>query len=168
MGTFFSLLIESSMSSKYWLMKSEPNECSVQSVLQMPQRRVPWFGIRNYQARNFMRDEMAIGDKVFFYHSSCKEPGIVGLAHVATQALPDETQFDPTSEYFDPKSTREKPRWVCVDIEVDQEIPLIGINELRQHEALNEMKVLQKGNRLSITPVTEEEYNYIVKYLVKA
>lgn len=153
---------------KYWLMKSEPNECSVQSVLQMPQHRVPWFGIRNYQARNFMRDEMSIGDLVFFYHSSCKEPGIVGLAHVASHAHPDETQFDPNNEYFDPKSTRTNPRWVCVDIEVDREVSPISINELRQHFCLKNMKVLQKGNHLSITPVTEEEYNYIVKHLVKA
>lgn len=154
--------------SKFWLMKSEPSECSVQSVLQMPQHRVPWFGIRNYQARNFMRDEMQVGDRVFFYHSSCKEPGIVGLAHVATSVHPDETQFDPQNDYYDPKSTRENPRWVCVDIEVDQEVALIGINELRQHDELKEMKVLQKGNRLSITPVTEDEYTFILNHLVKA
>lgn len=104
------------MAKRFWLMKSEPSECSFESVMQMPDRTVPWFGIRNYQARNFMRDEMAIGDQVLFYHSSCPMPGIVGLAHVCSEAKPDETQFDPKSIYFDPKSTRSAPRWVCVDV----------------------------------------------------
>ena len=156
-----------SMSKKFWLMKSEPSECSVQSVLAMPEHRVDWFGIRNYQARNFMRDEMNIGDEVLFYHSSCKEPGVAGLARVASEVHPDETQFDPTSEYYDPKSTRENPRWVCVDIEVLEECPVLGIAELRQHPELAEMQILKKGNRLSITPLTEDEYRFIIRLLRK-
>ena len=155
------------MSKKFWLMKSEPSECSVQSVLAMPDHRVDWFGIRNYQARNFMRDEMSIGDEVLFYHSSCKEPGVAGLARVASEVHPDETQFDPTSEYYDPKSTRENPRWVCVDIEVLEEYPVLGIAELRQHPELAEMQILKKGNRLSITPLTEDEYRFIIRLLRK-
>ena len=164
-GFFFGS--HDSMSKKFWLMKSEPSECSVQSVLAMLGHRVDWFGIRNYQARNFMRDEMSVGDDVLFYHSSCKEPGIAGLARVASEVHPDETQFDPTSEYYDPKSTRENPRWVCVDIEVLEECPVLGIAELRQHPELAEMQILKKGNRLSITPLTEEQYRFIIRLLRK-
>ena len=155
------------MSKKFWLMKSEPGECSVQSVLAMPNRRVDWFGIRNYQARNFMRDEMSIGDEVLFYHSSCKEPGVAGLARVASDVHPDETQFDPKSEYYDPKSTRENPRWVCVDIEALEAVPVIGIAELRKHPELAQMQILKKGNRLSITPLTEQEYRFIIRLIRK-
>lgn len=148
-------------------MKSEPSECSFESVLEMPQQTVPWFGIRNYQARNFMRDQMTVGDPVLFYHSSCAQPGIVGLAHVASRAHSDETQFNQSSVYYDPKSSRQSPRWVCVDIRADEAIELISISELRKYPELAQMRVLQKGNRLSITPVTEEEYLFIVKKLVK-
>lgn len=155
------------MSKKFWLMKSEPSECSVQSVLAMPDRRVDWFGIRNYQARNFMRDEMSVDDKVLFYHSSCKEPGIAGLARVASTAHPDETQFDPNSDYYDPKSTRENPRWVCVDIEVLEAVSVIGIAELRKYPELAQMQILKKGNRLSITPLTEQEYRFIIRLIRK-
>ena len=155
------------MSKKFWLMKSEPSECSVQSVLAMPDRRVDWFGIRNYQARNFMRDEMSLDDKVLFYHSSCKEPGIAGLARVASTAHPDETQFDPNSDYYDPKSTRENPRWVCVDIEVLEAVSVIGIAELRKYPELAQMQILKKGNRLSITPLTEQEYRFIIRLIRK-
>ena len=162
-GTFFFPLSFLSMAKKYWLMKSEPNECSVQSVLSMPEQTVDWFGIRNYQARNFMRDDMQVDDTVFFYHSSCKHPGIVGLARVASKAHPDQTQFDPNNEYFDPKSTEDKPRWVCVDIQVLQELPRVGLDQLRAHEELQQMRVLQRGNRLSITPVTEQEFEFIMK-----
>ena len=114
-----------------------------------------------------MRDVMAIGDQVLFYHSSCPMPGIVGLAHVCSEAKPDETQFDPKSIYFDPKSTRSNPRWVCVDVMTDQAIELIDLATLRAQPALSGMRVLQKGNRLSITPVTPEEFAYIIKNLVK-
>ena len=147
-------------------MKSEPSECSFESVLEMPQQTVPWFGVRNYQARNFMRDQMTVGDSVLFYHSSCAYPGIAGLAHVASSAHPDETQFDQNSVYFDPKSSRQNPRWVCVDVRADEAIELIGISELRKYPELAQMRVLQKGNRLSITPVTKEEYLFSKALLI--
>ena len=149
-------------------MKSEPSECSFESVLAMPEQTVPWFGVRNYQARNFMRDLMQVGDCVLFYHSSCAKPGIAGLAHVASLAKPDETQFDPDSIYFDPKSKRDNPRWVCVDVKADQPIKLISISTLRKYPQLAQMRILQKGNRLSITPVTEEEFSFIMNNLVQS
>ena len=148
-------------------MKSEPSECSFESVLKNPNRTVDWFGIRNYQARNFMRDEMQVGDPVLFYHSSCAEPGIVGLAHVASEAKPDRTQFDPKSDYYDPKSDKNNPRWVCVDVMADTPIELISIAALRQYPELANLKILQKGNRLSITPVTKDEYDFILTHLVR-
>lgn len=103
--------------SRFWLMKSEPGECSIDDALAAPGRRVSWFGIRNYQARNFMRDDMTIGDAVLFYHSSCAKPGIAGIARIASDVYPDELQFDPESEYYDPKSTKENPRWLTLDVE---------------------------------------------------
>ena len=148
-------------------MKSEPSECSFQSVLARPDKTIDWFGIRNYQARNFMRDEMRIGDAVLFYHSSCPKPGIVGLAHVSAKAHPDSTQFDPESEYYDPKSDPSNPRWVCVDVTAEVSVELIELATLRQYSELSEMKILQKGNRLSITPLTEKEYSFILNNLVR-
>ncbi len=145
----------------FWLMKSEPDECSVDDVLAMPRRTVPWSGVRNYQARNFMRDAMRVGDGVLFYHSSCAQPGIAGLGEVASAPYPDETQFDPASPYFDPKSTREAPRWVLVDVRVLRKTRLLGIAELRGHAALADMAVLRRGNRLSITPVTPAEWRHL-------
>ncbi|HMM51681.1 MAG TPA: EVE domain-containing protein [Burkholderiaceae bacterium] len=145
----------------YWLMKSEPDECSVDDVLAMPQQTVPWSGVRNYQARNFMRDAMRVGDGVLFYHSSCAQPGIAGVGEIASAPYPDETQFDPASPYFDPKSTREAPRWVLVDVRVLRKTRLLGIAELRGHAALADMAVLRRGNRLSITPVTPAEWRHL-------
>ncbi len=145
----------------FWLMKSEPDECSVDDVLAMPHQTVPWSGVRNYQARNFMRDAMRIGDGVLFYHSSCAQPGIAGIGEVASAPYPDDTQFDPASPYFDPKSTREAPRWVLVDVRVLRKTRLLGIAELRGHTALADMAVLRRGNRLSITPVTADEWRYL-------
>ncbi len=145
----------------FWLMKSEPDECSVDDVLAMPHQTVPWSGVRNYQARNFMRDAMRIGDGVLFYHSSCAQPGIAGIGEVASAPYPDDTQFDPASAYFDPKSTREAPRWVLVDVRVLRKTRLLGIAELRGHTALADMAVLRRGNRLSITPVTADEWRYL-------
>lgn len=142
-------------------MKSEPDECSVDDVLAMPQQTVPWSGVRNYQARNFMRDAMRVGDGVLFYHSSCAQPGIAGVGEIASAPYPDETQFDPASPYFDPKSTREAPRWVLVDVRVLRKTRLLGIAELRGHAALADMAVLRRGNRLSITPVTPAEWRYL-------
>ncbi|MBI1394456.1 MAG: EVE domain-containing protein [Betaproteobacteria bacterium] len=145
----------------YWLMKSEPSEVSVDDVAQMPRKTVPWFGVRNYQARNFMRDDMRPGDPVLFYHSSCPEPGIAGIARVASTPYPDPTQFDESSKYFDPKATRESPRWIQVDVKLVRKTRLIPLAELRSHPALSDMRILQKGNRLSITPVTAEEWAVI-------
>ncbi len=151
---------------KYWLMKSEPDECSIDDVLAMPKKTVPWFGVRNYQARNFMRDEMREGDGVLFYHSSCPEPGIAGLAEVASAGYPDETQFDAKSKYYDAAATRDKPRWINVDVRALRKTPLVSIADLRAHDALADMVVLRKGNRLSITPVTAKEWRYIVERLI--
>jgi predicted RNA-binding protein with PUA-like domain len=149
-----------------WLMKSEPDECSIDDVLAAPGRTVPWTGVRNYQARNFMRDGMQPGDGVLFYHSSCAEPGIAGLAEVATTAYADPTQFDRRSPYFDPASRREAPRWLLVDIRARQKTRLVGLPELRSHAELADMIVLQRGNRLSITPVTSEQWAFITRRLL--
>ncbi|MEN9539687.1 MAG: hypothetical protein RLZZ126_1922 [Pseudomonadota bacterium] len=146
-------------------MKSEPSEVSIDDVLGMPKKTVPWFGVRNYQARNFMRDGMQVGDGVLFYHSSCPEPGIAGLARVASAAKPDETQFDPKSPYHDPKSKREDPRWLLVDVQVAEKTRLIGLPELRDTPALADMRLLQRGNRLSITPVDKVHWDLILKMM---
>lgn len=147
---------------KHWLMKSEPSEVSIDDALAMPDATVPWFGVRGYQARNFMRDEMKPGDRVLFYHSSCPEPGVAGLAEVASTPYPDDTQFDPKSHYYDPKSTRETPRWTLVDVKVTKKTRLVALAELRAHPDLVDLRILQRGNRLSITPVTAAEYATIV------
>jgi predicted RNA-binding protein with PUA-like domain len=152
---------------RYWLMKSEPSVVGVDDVLAMPNQTVDWWGVRNYQARNFMRDQMRVGDGVFFYHSSCPQPGIAGLAEVAKLAYPDRTQFDPQSPYHDPQATPESPRWVNVDVRVLRKVPLIGLDELRRHSELKNMRVLQRGNRLSITPVDPREWDFIVRNLVR-
>ncbi len=143
---------------RYWLMKSEPSEVSIDDLESM--RTVPWFGVRNYQARNFMRDQMQVGDMVFFYHSSCAEPGIAGIAIVDRLAYPDETQFE-QGKYHDPKATRTNPRWYNVDVKFVKKTPLVSISELRKHPELEKMRILQKGNRLSITPVDPDEWDYI-------
>lgn len=150
---------------RYWLMKSEPSDVSVDDLAAMPKKTVAWYGVRNYQARNFMRDQMQIGDKVFFYHSSCAEPGIVGIAKVASRAYPDETQFDRKSKYFDAKATRQQPRWFNVDIKLEKKTRLVSIKELRCYPELASMRVLQPGNRLSITPVDPREWEFILKIL---
>jgi predicted RNA-binding protein with PUA-like domain len=151
---------------KYWLMKSEPDECSIDDVLAAPGKKTPWSGVRNYQARNFMRDEMSIGDGVLFYHSSCPEPGIAGLAEVASKAYPDATQFDPKSDYYDAASKKDEPRWVNVDVRALKKIRLVPLAELRNHKALAKMVMLRPGNRLSITPVTAAEWRYITGKLI--
>jgi predicted RNA-binding protein with PUA-like domain len=152
---------------RYWLMKSEPSVVGIDDVLAMPGQTVDWWGVRNYQARNFMRDQMRVGDKVFFYHSNCKLPGIAGLAEVAKLAYPDRTQFDPDSPYFDPKASPENPRWMNVDVRAIQKTRLISLDELRAHPELAHMRVLQRGNRLSITPVDPAEWEFIVNRLIK-
>jgi len=147
-------------------MKSEPRDCSIDDALAARQRTVPWTGVRNYQARNFMRDAMRVGDGVLFFHSSCAEPGIAGLAEVASPAYPDPTQFDPRSAYFDPKATRAKPRWFNVDVRALRKTRLVGIKALRGERALAGMWVLRPGNRLSITPVRAAEWRVITGKLL--
>lgn len=151
--------------TSYWLMKSEPEECSVDDALAAPKATVPWVGVRNYQARNFMRDGMRVGDGVLFYHSSCAEPGIVGIAQVASTPYPDPTQFDPKSPYYDPKSKPAEPRWLLVDVQVLKKTRNLTLPELRMDEALADLVVLRKGNRLSITPVEPKHWKLILKRL---
>ncbi|NDU91996.1 MAG: EVE domain-containing protein [Ferrovum sp.] len=151
-----------------WLMKSEPSEVSVDDVLRMPGQCVDWFGVRNYQARNFMMREMQLGDGVLFYHSSCAEPGIVGLAEVSRLARPDRTQFDPNSPYHDSKATPEQPRWFCVEVRMLRKTRLLSLNELRAEPGLQNMRLLARGNRLSIMPVTQEEWRLIQQMLTRA
>ncbi len=150
---------------KYWLMKSEPAECSVDDALAAAQSTVPWVGVRNYQARNFMRDGMQVGDGVLFYHSSCAEPGIVGIARVASTAYPDPTQFDKKSPYHDPASKPDEPRWLLVDVQVLRKTRNLGLPELRAHPALQDLVILRKGNRLSITPVEPQHWRTITELL---
>ena len=151
---------------RYWLMKSEPTDCSVDDLAGFPDQTVAWYGVRNYQARNFMRDQMRVGDGVLFYHSNCKAPGIAGIAKVGSTVYPDATQFDRKSKYFDPKATPEQPRWFNVDVQLLRKIPLIAIKELRRHPELARMRTLQQGNRLSITPLDPAEWEFILRNLV--
>lgn len=151
----------------YWLMKSEPDEFSIDDLARAPRHSTAWFGVRNYQARNFMRDQMQIGDGVLFYHSSCAQPGIAGLAEVCTRAYPDETQFDRNSKYYDAKATRDNPRWVNVEVKFVKKNRLLGLAELRQHKELAGMRLLARGNRLSITPVDPDEWKFITAKLLK-
>jgi len=146
-------------------MKSEPSDCSIDDLAALPNQTVDWYGVRNYQARNFMRDQMQVGDGVLFYHSNCKEPGIAGIAMVSSVPYPDRTQFDKKSKYFDPKATQEQPRWFNVDVQLVKKIALIGIDELRKHKQLERMRTLQRGNRLSITPLDPDEWEFITKKL---
>ena len=152
---------------RYWLMKSEPGDCSIDDLAALPNQTVAWYGVRNYQARNFMRDQMKVGDGVLFYHSNCAQPGIAGIAKVSSAAYPDATQFKSKSKYFDPKATPETPRWFNVDVQLVRKIALITIDELRQHPELARMRTLQRGNRLSITPLDPAEWNFILKKLVR-
>ena len=152
---------------KHWLMKSEPDEMSIDDLAKLPRKTSPWTGVRNYTARNFMRDAMSVGDLAFFYHSSCPEPGVAGIVKVASAAHPDPTQFDAKSDYYDPKSTRENPRWMCVDVAFVEKTRLVPIAEMRAAKALDKMVTLQRGNRLSITPVTEGEWEAVLKLAKK-
>ena len=152
---------------RYWLMKSEPAEFSIDDLARAPRRGSAWFGVRNYQARNFMRDQMQMGDQVLFYHSSCPEPGIAGLAEICANAYPDETQFDRNSKYYDAKATRDHPRWVSVDVKFVRKTRLLGLAELREHRQLAGMRLLARGNRLSITPVDPDEWKLITTKLLK-
>ncbi len=148
---------------RYWLMKSEPDEFSIDDLAKAPKQTTAWFGVRNYQARNHMRDDMRIGDRAFFYHSSCPEPGIAGIVEISRLAYPDATQFDPKSPYYDPKSTREAPRWLHVDVKLVRKTNLVPLQALRDTPGLEDMVTLRRGNRLSITPVTPAEWKIIEK-----
>ena len=150
---------------QYWLMKSEPDEVSIGDALAAPGSVVPWTGVRNYQARNYMRDAMRVGDGVLFYHSGCAQPGIAGIAEVASTAYPDPTQFDPASPYHDPKSTPETPRWQLVDVRALRATRLLTLAELRNDPALAELLILKRGNRLSITPVAAADWRHILDLL---
>jgi len=156
------------MAKNYWLMKSEPDECSIDDVLAAPGRTVAWTGVRNYQARNFMRDGMRPGDGVLFYHSSCPQPGIAGLARVASHAYPDATQFDRASEYFDAAASAERPRWFNVDVQAVRRLRLIPLATLRARPELADLAILRRGNRLSITPVTAAQWKFITIVLAEA
>ena len=147
---------------RYWLMKSEPDECGIDDLVAQPTQPVPWVGVRNYQARNFMKDGMQVGDLAFFYHSSCPQPGIAGMVQISRAAYPDATQFDPTSPYFDPKSPPAAPRWVHVDVLLVRKLPLISLSALREQTALADLKILQRGNRLSITRIKAAHWNIIL------
>lgn len=147
----------------YWLMKSEPDEASILDLERAG--TLPWTGVRNYQARNFMRDDMRLGDAVLFYHSSCPEPGIAGLAEVCSAAYPDPTQFDAASPYFDAKSKPDAPRWVHVDVRWRETTRLLSLKEMREAPELASMRVLERGSRLSITPVTPAEWQAVLKRL---
>ncbi|RZI78044.1 MAG: EVE domain-containing protein [Variovorax sp.] len=149
-----------------WLMKSEPGECSIDNALAAPGATVPWTGVRNYQARNFMRDAMKVGDGVLFYHSSCAEPGIVGIARVASGTRTDPTQFDTASPYFDKASKPESPRWLLLDVQALRKTRLLALPELRAVPALADMVLLRRGNRLSITPVALAHWHLIVDELL--
>lgn len=149
----------------YWLMKSEPDEVSIDDLQRLG--RVPWFGVRNYQARNFMRDAMQLGDRVLFYHSGCALPGIAGIGQVCSPAYADATQFDPASPYFDPKATVEKPRWLNVDVAYLDRGRFVPLAELRRHPELAAMVLLQRGSRLSITPVDGDEWRFITHTLME-
>ena len=148
-------------------MKSEPDEFSIDDLAKAPKQSTPWFGVRNYQARNFMRDHMKVGDGVLFYHSSCPEPGVAGIAKVASKAYPDASQFDRKSDYYDAKSKRENPRWMNVDVKLVSKTRLMPLAEMKDYEELAGMRTLRPGNRLSITPVTEAQWNFILARLAE-
>jgi len=148
----------------YWLMKSEPDVFGIDHLIAMPKKTEHWDGVRNYQARNMMRDQMKKDDLVFFYHSNCKEPGIVGVAKVVKQGYPDHTAFDPETKYFDPKSDPDNPRWYMVDIKHKRKLKrTITLQELKQHPQLDGMALLRKGNRLSVMPVEKNQWDYILE-----
>ena len=150
---------------RYWLMKSEPGDVSIDDLAARPNQTVDWYGVRNYQARNFMRDQMKVGDGVFFYHSNCDEPGIVGICEVSSLAYPDRLQFIKDHKYYDPKATPETPRWFNVDVKLVRKTRLLSLKEMRETPALESLRILQRGNRLSITPVDPRDWEIILKLL---
>jgi predicted RNA-binding protein with PUA-like domain len=150
---------------RYWLMKSEPADVSIDDLAKMPNQTVDWYGVRNYQARNFMRDQMKVGDGVLFYHSNCEEPGIAGIAEVSALAYPDRLQFIKGHKYFDPKATPENPRWFNVDVRLVRKTRLLSLKAMRENPQLSNLRILQRGNRLSITPVDPADWGTIMELL---
>ena len=150
---------------QHWLMKSEPDEASIDDLARAPGQMQPWTGVRNYQARNFMRDAMRPGDGVLFYHSSCAQPGVAGIAEIVGRVATDPTQFDPASPYHDPKSSPRAPRWLQIDVRLVRKTSLLPLARMRECPALSTMRVLQRGNRLSITPVTPREWEAVLALL---
>ncbi len=149
---------------QFWLMKSEPETYSIDDLAKEPDQTDHWDGIRNYQVRNFFRDAMKIGDMAFFYHSNCKVPGIVGTMRIVSEAYPDHTAFDPEEKYFDPKSDPDNPRWLMLDVKLESKFPqIISLSEMRDDPALQEMRILQRGNRLSVTQVSPKEWQHIIE-----
>jgi predicted RNA-binding protein with PUA-like domain len=146
-------------------MKSEPADVSIDDLASFPNQTVDWYGVRNYQARNFMRDQMQVGDGVFFYHSNFDQPGIAGIAEVSTLAYPDRLQFIKDHKYFDPKATPETPRWFNVDVKLVRKTRLLSLKEMRENPALENLRILQRGNRLSITPVDPRDWQTIMALL---
>lgn len=150
---------------RYWLMKSEPADVSIDDLAKRPNQTVDWYGVRNYQARNFMRDQMQVGDGVLFYHSNCEEPGIAGIAEVSALAYPDRLQFIQGHKYFDPKATPENPRWFNVDVKLVRKTRLLSLKAMRENPQLANLRILQRGNRLSITPVDPADWETIMDLL---
>ena len=147
----------------YWLMKSEPSAFSIEDLQRRPGQIEPWDGVRNYQARNMMRDDMSVGDGIFFYHSNCDIPGIVGIATVVREAYPDDTAFDPQSKHYDPKSLRERPRWFMVDVGFVRTLSrTITLTELKGDPALDGFPLTRRGNRLSVMPLSKVQWDYIL------
>ncbi len=156
------------MATKYWLMKTEPTSYSIQDLAKEKKKTTHWDGVRNYQARNYMRDDMKLGDKVLVYHSNAKPPAVAGVATIARESYPDHTSWDSTNKHYDPKSTAQNPRWFMVDIKLEEIFAKsIPLDELRDVAALKEMELLRKGSRLSVQPVRKKEFDAIVK-LAKA
>ncbi|MDQ2779854.1 MAG: EVE domain-containing protein [Pseudomonadota bacterium] len=153
------------MPRRFWLMKTEPDEVSIDDLAAAPLQTLPWTGVRNYQARNFIRDQMQPGDGVLFYHSSCPQPGIAGLALIASESEADCTQFDPHSPYYDPKSSPPQPRWLQIEVRLERKTRLLALSSLRQASELSTMQVLKRGNRLSVTPVTAPEWCAVLALL---
>lgn len=146
---------------KYWLMKTEPDVFSIHDLKK--KKKNGWDGVRNYQARNFMRDEMRVGDQILFYHSSCEIPGVAGLARVSKESHPDPTQFDKKSEYYDAKATKEKPIWFMVEVEFVKELNLISLEKIKSEPKLKDMRLVQKGSRLSVQPVSAPQWEQVLK-----
>ncbi len=150
---------------RYWLMKSEPGDVSIDDLATMPNQTVDWYGVRNYQARNFMRDAMKVGDGVLFYHSNCEVPGVAGICEVSSLAYPDRLQFIKGHKYYDEKATQETPRWFNVDVKLVRKTRLLSLKEMRENPKLENLRILQRGNRLSITPIEAGEWRTILDLL---